>query len=275
MSPVKSFWVPRSFLTHTFSERVENHKGMQMIGEKREKGFDEETLAEIATKMGDLTTLHKLAHKDQTASVLVLHDGVDLLLGKGAKVRLLIESYGKPFDKKFLNTRLKLVQEKNARWNNTYADEAQAPDIPAGKGTVIAFNDAPMMKALREALPEVLGELARGLFAETNLYYDIAKKVVGINMHGDTERRVVVGVRVGRDSMPLKLQWFEKYLPVSEVKTIPLHDGDIYVLSDKAVGHDWLHSSKVTLRHGVGRKAVDRAVGEAKKGAKKRKLLEA
>lgn len=264
--------VAKSFLTHTFSESVENHEGMQMIGAKREKGFDEDALAAIATKLGDMATLHKLAHEGETAAFLVIHDGVDRLLGKGAKVRLLIESLGKPFDKQFLNKRRNIVQNKHGRLNNCYSDEAQAPEIASGKGTVIAFDDAPMMKALREALPEVLGDEARGLFAETNYYTDVAKKEVGIGFHGDTERRIVIGVRIGRHQMPIRFQWFHKSVPVSEETTIHLKDGDIYIMSDKATGHDWLHSSKVTLRHGVGRKAITRAVGEAKNGGKKRKL---
>ena len=168
---------------------------MQMIGAKREKGFDEDALAAIATKLADMATLHELAHEDETANVLVIHDGVDRLLGAGAKVRLLIESLSKPFDKQFLNKRRNIVQNKHGRLNNCYSDEAQAPDIPSGKGTVIAFDDAPMMKALREALPKLLGEIARGLHAETNYYTDIAKKEVGIGFHGacppppDTHRR--------------------------------------------------------------------------------------
>ena len=91
-------------------------------------------------------------------------------------------------------------------------------------------------------------------------------------MAGDTERYVVIGVRIGRHQMPIRFQWFHKSVPVSEETTIHLGDGDIYVMSDNAVGGNWLCPSKVTLRHGVGRKAITRAVGEAKKGAKKRKL---
>ena len=59
----KAMAIPKSVLTHTFSESVENHAGMQMIGAKREKGFDEDALAAIATKLADMATLHELAHE--------------------------------------------------------------------------------------------------------------------------------------------------------------------------------------------------------------------
>lgn len=40
-----------------------------------------------------------------------------------------------------------------------------------------------------------------------------------------------------------------KSKPVSEPLKIDVNGGDIYIMSEKAVGSDWKSSSKYTLRH--------------------------
>ena len=72
--------------------------------------------------------------------------------------------------------------------------------------------------------------------------------------HGDSERRIVVGARFGADThtMPLKFQWFQMSAPVGSSVMIPLEHGDIYVMSEKAVGTDWMSDRKgLTVRHAV------------------------
>ena len=253
---------PTLCLTHTFSECVENHVGMETIGAKRSEGLAEKTLADAAARWDG--RLHALEQGDRHASVVVFSGGVDALLGQGAADELLAESLAQPFDTRFLNARKRVVQTKHGRHNNCYADAAQAADLEGGKGTVVAFGTCPRMAALRAALPRLLGEDVANLFAETNKYYDVANAKVGIGFHGDTERRVVVGVRLGKGSagMPLRFQWYQRSKPISKEHVVPLLHGDIYAMSDKATGHDWLKDKKrPTLRHGAGRKAKTRAVG--------------
>lgn len=245
------------FLTHTFSECVENHAGMEMLGSKRKTGFAATTLRSVAAGV-EGARIVELGRGDDEACVMVLKGGVNMLLQdpQGAD-KLLIESTSKHFDSTFLNVRRKMVQNKHGRYNNCYADAAQEPDISTGKGTVVAFSDAPVMAKLRATLPNLLGEEAKNLFAETNYYRNVADKKVGIGWHGDTERRLVIGVRVGPASLPLRFCWFSRSEPVSQEIDIELNHGDLYVMSDKATGHDWRQSSKRTLRHGVGRKAPE------------------
>jgi len=243
-----------SFLTHTFSECVENHEGMEQLGKKRPHGFTEEHLKSASVRLG--AELYTLDRNGEGANVLVVRGGVDTLLGgAGGADRLLRESLSQPFDTRFLNTRRKMIQTKHGRHNNCYADMAQEPDIAAGKGTVVSFDTAPFMAKIRAALPEMLGPEAANLFAETNLYTDVRNAKVGIGFHGDTERSIVVGVRLGAASLPLRFQWYHRSQPVGEEVAIPLHHGDLYAMSFKATGHDWKKSSKLTLRHGTGRKA--------------------
>jgi len=253
-----------SFITHTLSEVVENNPGMQKIGEKRQTGFSMGSLEDSAKRAEQMPqyrthnepVLYSFKKNGEEASVLVIPDGIDLLCGKGAADKLEMESRAQPFDTKFLNTRRNMVMQKHGRQNNCYADEAQEPDIPQGKGTVIAFDTTPQMKQLREALPSIFGPDAKGLFAETNFYTDVTNREVGIGFHGDTERSIVIGARLGEASLPLRFQWYQKSLPISEEHAIQLKHGDLYAMSHKATGHDWLKKNVATLRHGVGRKAI-------------------
>ena len=87
------------------------------------------------------------------------------------------------------------------------------------------------------------------LAAEGNYYFDVTK--CGIGFHGDSERKKVVGVRFGA-SMPLHYQWFQDGSPVGRRQIINLHCGDLYVMSEKATGHDWKRRSQLTLRHAAG-----------------------
>ena len=84
----------------------------------------------------------------------------------------------------------------------------------------------------------------------------------------------MIGLRLGHAGTPLRFRWYTKSAPVGEEFAIELNHGDLYVMSDKATGHDWMSSSKMTLRHGTGLKAVTLPVGETKSG-KKRALGEA
>lgn len=248
----------KAFITHTFCDCAENHVGMKSIGKMREKGLDYDALKAAAKRCGGRFV--ELECRGEKAGVAVFPGGVDKLLGNGGAEKLLAESAAQEFDITFLNTRRKIVQNKHGRSNNIYGDVSQQPDIPSGKGTVVAFGDAPLMKELRSKLPEMVPDGA-DLVAETNYYEDVTKAVVGIGFHGDTERRVVIGIRLGAASQPLRFQWYNRSKAISDETSITLNHGDIYAMSAKAVGFDWNCPSKVTLRHGCGRKAKRRAAG--------------
>ena len=86
------------------------------------------------------------------------------------------------------------------------------------------------------------------MFAEENYYYNLKLKEVGIGFHGDTERRKVIAMRLG-ESMNLVYQWFYQSEPVGKRIELMLNDGDLYIMSDKAVGQDWMRKKIYTLRH--------------------------
>jgi len=69
---------------------------------------------------------------------------------------------------------------------------------------------------------------------------------------GDGERLRVIGTRIGNSSLPIHFNWFHRHEPIGEQIIIPLNPGDIYIMSEKAVGNDWKKSSIYSLRHSTG-----------------------
>ena len=174
-----------SFITHTFSECVENHAGMETIGKKREVGLSNDVLRNAQSRIDGSEIVELGGVGADEACVLVVRGGVNKLLkDEGGADKLWAESLAQPLDKTFLNARRKVVQNKHGRHNNCYANNAQEPDVANGKGTIVAFDAVPVMSEIRSAIPEMFGDDARELFAETNFYPDVTKRAVGIGFHG-------------------------------------------------------------------------------------------
>ena len=70
---------------------------------------------------------------------------------------------------------------------------------------------------------------------------------------GDAERKIVIGTRFGpgADGFPLKFVWYEHGHPVGFEGHIELNEGDLYIMSSKAVWFD----KRATLRlmHAAGK----------------------
>jgi len=238
-------------ITLTFSEAVENHTGMEIIGEKVQNGFliqDLETLNGQYKKESELIYLNEPIDDEMPeAAILIFKNGLETIFGINPK-DLMSEQSKLEVDKKcFMYGR---VVNKKARYNLCFADFDQAPNYEEKKGTVVNFNKLPLLQKLREGLHEKFGEKFKNLFAEGNYYYDANKCYIGY--HGDTERKKVVGVRLGEE-FPLRYQWYQRGEKVGESIQFNLGDGDIYIMDEKATGNDWKQKSKLTLRHAAGR----------------------
>jgi hypothetical protein len=254
----------RAIVTITYGDCAENHVGMQKLGSAAAEGMSCEELAQAkgrferlgcTCELIDLVAAGKvqdigLEPTPSEASVLIVRGGVAALLGGPERLhQLLIEQLELEWDTKaFMKGR---VVNKHARHNLCYAPTGQEPDYERGKGRVVAFDAVPLTTRVRELLPDYFGERTRGLYAEGNLYFD--PSVCGIGFHGDGERRIVVALRLG-GAMPLHYQWFQRSKPVGERIKLLLQDGDLYAMSAKAVGTDWLKKIEPTLRHAAGAK---------------------
>ena len=103
------------------------------------------------------------------------------------------------------------------------------------------------MQRIREKIAEWTKD--KLLNGEANYYYDVEK--CGIGYHGDGERKKVFAMRMG-GPMPLYYQWYQRSERVGPRMEFNLEDGDMYMMSAKAVGFDWLKKTILTLRHATG-----------------------
>ena len=236
--------------TLTCGDRAENHKGMEIIGKKATTGFTLEDLErqkarfEAAGYTCELIGLSAFV----PAYVLVIRNGVEAVAG--SVTPLFVEQTMLPKDTKaFMYGR---VVNKKARHNLCFSKVGHKPCYEEGKGTVIAYNDVPVTKQLADGLADWFGPKAADLQMEGNYYYDITK--CGIGYHGDSERVKVIAARLGAP-MPLYFQCFLEGAPVGPRIEIPLKDGDMYVMSEKAVGTDWKSRKIHTFRHATGAKS--------------------
>lgn len=239
-------------ITLTFGEQAENHRGMQVLGEGLAPlGFSLDTLNEARNKFvraGCQARVYSLNEVKDTepASILVVKNGAKALTHSTADA-LFEEQLALEWDTKaFMYGR---VVNKKARYNLCYGDVEQSPNYEEKQGRVVPWSEIPLTRQIRENLPKFLGAQAEGLQAEGNLYYDITK--CGIGFHGDTERRLVVAVRLGAP-LPIHYQWFQEGKPIGPRMVFQLNHGDVYVMSQKATGHDWKKRKIPTLRHATG-----------------------
>lgn len=268
-------------ITLTYGEVAESHVGMQLIGTMCERGFCKTEILKAKSefeKLGCKTVMIHLneflpddveedienrqlgiakTDKEFEAYVLVIRDGVRCLTDdKNGDKHLLNEMLFYPWDTKLYNERRCIVQNKNARYNLNFDKIGQEADFEKGMGTTIPFTDVPLLNNVRKRLGDVFGEQANDLKCEGNKYYE--PKGTGIGYHGDSERRKVIGVRLGRP-MNMHWMWYYNTRPRGVNVKVQLQPGDIYCMSQKAVGTDWRPNLKMgwnmkryTLRHAAG-----------------------
>jgi hypothetical protein len=238
--------------TITFGDVAENHAKMQKIGTLHERGYSVEQLRNIQEKLtgyGLTTEMVDLNvgfdEKFSEAKVLVIRRGAQFILSEETTDGLMAENDNLTMDKKALMKGR--VVNKVARWNLCFAEEDQEPNYEDGKGRVVAWKHIPRMSRIRQVISEWTEDVL--LNGEANYYYDISK--CGIGFHGDGERRKVFAVRMG-ETMPIYFKWFQNSQQVGDPFEVVLNDGDMYIMSEKAVGFDWLKKKIPTLRHSTG-----------------------
>ena len=239
--------------TITFGDVCENHVGMQQIGRLENSGFNLEDLKVaqkwfqekgIDTELLHLDKYLEECDDDHEAYILIARNGLSAITDVNAFYK---EQANLEYDMKaFMYGR---VVNKKARFNICFADYDQEPDYENKKGRLVAFDKCPHLEKVRQKLGEIMPVKAEKLMAEGNYYYDISK--CGIGYHGDTERRKVIGIRVGA-SLPLYYKWYKGGKQVAEKVKVELHNGDVYFMSQKTSGFDWKKKKIYTLRHATG-----------------------
>lgn len=248
----------------TFGEVAILHVGGAELGAVRDEGFTVDDLRASHAAHPDESELVMVSdalpedlREANEAAVLVFRGGAELL---GVDPDDLLREQGRvPYDRKYWDAKKspKRVADgkegalnKQARLNVVFGERGQAHSDDYQQPTIQAFAGVPLLAELRERLAEILGPKAAGLNAEGNYYH---KPDSGIGYHGDAERKIVICLSLGGETT-LRYHW---RLPHSSAHTLPPIDlrvghGDIYVMSEKATGHDWRKTSKVRVVHAAG-----------------------
>jgi len=290
------FYKPfKGTVTLTYGDVAESHAGMQNIGTKASKGFSYEDILKaqrfftekgcetLIVHLNDfLPDVKDVADKEERAHLeiaktspefqaylLVVRGGLRGLVGDDKGVNLTTETQFFEWDTKLYNTRRKIVQNKNARYNLNFSNEKQHSDFEKGKGTTVPWEEVPLIHNVRKELYNAFGESAKNLQCEGNLYYE-PDKTTGIGYHGDTERRKVIGVRLGK-RMNIHYMWYYNDRPRGVNVSLILEPGDIYCMSEKTVGTDWRPckaegwlKKRYTLRHAAGAEMYTTNTGKIK-----------
>jgi len=238
--------------------------GGQEVGSRREKGF---TVAELQAAMkmvtdrGHRAELYMVSdalppglREEHEAATLVIRDGANLMLGRAtAADDLLVEQQTVAYDRLFWNARQRKTLNKRARYNVVFGPEAVEHNDTYQQPTVHALTGLPLLGGVANALPHWLGAKADGLFAEGNHYFE---KRSGIGFHGDAERKIVVCLSLGSGAT-LRYQWRapSSSMPFGEPVDVAVQHGDVYIMSEKATGNDWMSRRKYRVVHGAGASA--------------------
>jgi hypothetical protein len=229
-------------ITLTFCDCAENHVGMEQIGEKDINGFTIDDMDEIVSMYPDNEIIKYNLNPDDEYSEAYVY-----VIKKAVKndEQIFNELKNMTWDTKFLNKGK--VMNKKARYNLCFSNYSQEPDYENGKGRIIDYNENILLKKEVKKIHSFKG--CNNFNIEGNYYYDIKK--CGIGYHGDSERKKVIGIRFG-ETLSIYFQWFQKGEPIGDRFEIKLESGDMYIMSEKAVGNDWKKRLIYTLRHATG-----------------------
>lgn len=247
-----------SSITLTFSSRGENYYGNEIKGEMK-PGFTPSEIAKGCSTVVDLNRGFKSKYRDPGAYLGVVkgfcQDFQELLWSEITKLE---------WDAKHWDPRREDVVNKHARTNLLFMwGFSQEPDYRRGKGRVYDIQGIASLKRLAEMMEkhfEACGHsfLKEKFIIEGNWY---PEEYGYIPFHGDSERKLVAGVRLGA-SNPLYFGWWQYDVRTKSIgyvqdsmTCVVLEGGDLYMMSEKAVGTDWENGGNKLphLRHAAGK----------------------
>ncbi len=275
-------------ITLTIGEQSEAYNGMERIGKGiYDKGLSHSDLQIIKKYLKNKyenikVEICKLENDDlinysfnngleyEDAYILIIRKGVNILMDDDKySDNIMEEQINLDWDKKaYMRGR---VVNKRARYNLCYSDNEQEPDYDNKKGRIIKYSDIPYSSKLKIEIENILNDSLLDIHPsdyssdnkfkfemEGNYYFDNNK--CGISYHGDGERKIVIAIRLG-DTVPIVYRWYHKSKPIDKYTNydennnymkFDIDGGDIYIMSEKATGYDWLKKNILTLRHAAG-----------------------
>lgn len=201
----------KSTITLTFSERLEN---------STLKGFTLKELRNIENKFkkeGIATEIWNIGNgkKVNDAYLLIIRNGTSVFL-------------------KDLYTTDELLNEQ----------KKLSTKIKKGPVSKKRKNEA-CLEGLQNNLKRFFGKKAKDLLCERKYCRDVSI------CHGNNKRKKVLITACLGKTLLLRFRWFHKKIPFDKSRNFILNDGDIYVMSEKAIGSDWKNAIIPTLQHAI------------------------
>jgi len=257
----------KKFTTVTLGDVGENHVDMEHVGTPATHGYSMEMMAFLKGRLEALGAVCEPVNLNEglvgtqyegqgdPAQVLVVRGGVNAILQNPCGADELEQEVDKDatIDSKIWSRKHKRVVNKNARWNNCFAPKSQKSDIVNKKGTVVGYDDVPLLKRMIDWFYDAETEFydkeeAVRMIGEGNYYYD---ESCGIGAHGDAERWKAIGIRLGLCA-PLGYRWRLRGKGVGKKMVFKFEHGDMYIMSEKAVGRFWKRRASLQLVHAAG-----------------------
>lgn len=113
-------------------------------------------------------------------------------------------------------------------------------------GTIYNYRKIPSLHKVQQIISSSMGT---GLFVEAENFYNLNECYVPMNQ--EKNKRKNVGLILGND-FPLHFCWYHNQQKCSDIYTINLRHGDLYILSDNAAGFNKESKTKLYLKHGFG-----------------------
>ena len=246
----------------TMGDAGENHAGMEMVGDLMQpgSGFTMADLYMIKTHMEKTYNLKcemvVMSQFGIEAGTLIIRE----FIKETSQIQIYKELNTFKWCTKYYCTRRNKVLNKHARSNTILLEGIeQEPDYENKKGRIVDSNKLETLATEKKRLVEGINMGLDSGSSETkkipyimegNRYFDLKK--CGIGLHGDKERTRVICLSIGADNYPMRWVWFHKSKPIAEPYDVRLNSGDVYIMSEAAVGQKWMSSSMYTLRHAAG-----------------------
>ena len=119
-------------------------------------------------------------------------------------------------------------------------------DFSQNRGTIYNYKKIPALNNLHKVLFSTMGA---GMGIEADSFPNIQECY--IPMAQEKIKRKNIGMILGSD-FPLHFRWYHNQQSCSDLYTINLKHGDLYILSDDAAGYQKELKTKLYLKHGLG-----------------------
>lgn len=122
-------------------------------------------------------------------------------------------------------------------------NEAQEPNYEQGQYRVVSYNELEDLKVVKNNLEKIAKHhlLCRG-------DYNYNHEKLKLKYQGGKVNNMMC-IHLG-DPIQLSYKWFFSNKPVSESTGFTLNHGDLYIMSEKATGHDYKLKKNPILKHG-------------------------